>query len=136
MTDSFNGVLEIIKTLSAIVPFLLLGLLSSKVNLKREIRDRQFLMPVFTVVFVILTMIFLKNINDGILGLISGIPKLLDNIIKRGYNRIGYFCSVNSANRALFMPMLRSHKRPHHHYNNRKERRRACVFVVQAYFYL
>ena len=82
MTDSFNGVLEIIKTLSAIVPFLLLGLLSSKVNLKREIRDRQFLMPVFTVVFVILTMIFLKNINDGILGLISGIPKLLDNIIK------------------------------------------------------
>ena len=91
MIDSVNGAFEIIKTLVAIVPFLLLCLLSSKVNLKREIRDRQFLMPVFTVVFVILTMIFLKSINDGILGLLNEIPKLLDNLIKSVPSNIADF---------------------------------------------
>lgn len=81
MTDTTEVILDILKTLSAIVPFLLLCLVSNKVNLKRQIRDRQYLMPVFTVIYVIAAMIFLKNINDQLLSLLRQIPLWIDGLL-------------------------------------------------------
>lgn len=81
MIDSANNILDIFKTLLAIIPFLLLCLVTKKVNLKKEFRDRQFLMPVFSLIFAVVVMLFLKNINDVLLNLIKNIPIWLNNFL-------------------------------------------------------
>ena len=61
--------------LLALLPFLLLALLNKKANLKRAVRDRQFPMPVVTLVYCVLLIIFLGWISQWILtlmGLLAG----------------------------------------------------------------
>ena len=81
MIDSANNIIEIIKTLLAIIPFILLCLASKKVNLKRQFRDRQFLMPIFALVFTVIVMFFLRDINNMLLNLIKNIPIWLNDLL-------------------------------------------------------
>ena len=57
--------------LLALLPFLLLALLNKKANLKRAVRDRQFPMPVLTLVYCVLLIIFLGWINQWLLTLME-----------------------------------------------------------------
>ena len=57
--------------LLALLPFLLLALLNKKANLKRAVRDRQFPMPVVTLVYCVLLIIFLGWISQWILTLME-----------------------------------------------------------------
>lgn len=63
--------------LLALLPFLLLALLNKKANLKRAVRDRQFPMPVVTLVYCVLLVIFLGWIDEWILRLIELLAGLL-----------------------------------------------------------
>ncbi len=85
MINSANNILEIFKTLLAIIPFLLLCFVTKKVNLKKEFRDRQFLMPVFSLIFAVVAMIFLKSINDLLLNLIKNIPIWINEFLNMSW---------------------------------------------------
>ena len=63
--------------LLALLPFLLLALLNTKANLKRSCRDRQFPMPVLTLLYSVVLMVFLDWISKWILMLVQLIADLL-----------------------------------------------------------
>ena len=48
--------------------------LNSKANLKKEIRDRQFLMPLITLIYSVLFLVFTNTVNGWVEQLISLIP--------------------------------------------------------------
>ena len=61
--------------------------LNSKANLKKEIRDRQFLMPLITLIYSVLFLVFTNTVNGWVEQLISLIPT--------GIQRLGtWFSSV------------------------------------------
>ena len=59
------------------IPFILFALLNMKANLKKPVRCKQFLMPIFAFLYCIVIVIFLSKINNLIAGLIYRIPDLL-----------------------------------------------------------
>lgn len=67
----------VLSLLPATLPFLLFALLNAAVNLKKPIRCRQFLMPIFALIYCILAVIFLSDVNDAILGFINRIPEMI-----------------------------------------------------------
>lgn len=66
--------LTLLKVAAATAPTALLCLASGKLNLKPPYRIRQFLMPVFAFIYVLGTMIFAKQICDGMAMLLREIP--------------------------------------------------------------
>lgn len=82
MINSANSIIDIFKTVLAIIPFILLCLASKKVNLKKQFRDRQFLMPLFSLFFAIIVMVFIRNINNSLLDLIKNLPIWFNNFLK------------------------------------------------------
>lgn len=81
MINSANSIFDILKTVLAIIPFIVLCLASKKVNLKKQFRDRQFLMPIFALTFAIVAMVFVRNINNSLLDLIKNIPIWINNFL-------------------------------------------------------
>ena len=79
-----NKVLEalitIAKLVAAVLPFVLLCLLSNKVNLNKTERSKQFLMPIFTLIYVIVAMCLMTRINNWLLKLIENIPKWITSL--------------------------------------------------------
>ena len=67
--------ISLLKMILAILPFALLCIVSAKVNYQKADRSKQYFMPVVTLIYVTLTVIFLKQINDGLMKLIDNIPQ-------------------------------------------------------------
>ena len=75
----------LLKTLFAMVPLVLLFLLSGKVNLDKTIRSRQFLMPLIALVFSLILMPLLGVISEGLITLIRQIPVWLKALAEVGW---------------------------------------------------
>lgn len=75
-----DTLMDILKVLFAASPTILMCLGLKKLNLEKPYRIRQFLMPIFAFVYVLIIMIFSKQICDGLLGLIKAIPGWLGAI--------------------------------------------------------
>ena len=75
-----NKILDLIKLLAAAAPTLALCLAADRLNVKRPYRVRQFLMPILAFIYVIGTMIFYKQICDGIMALINNLPMWLQSL--------------------------------------------------------
>lgn len=69
-------IIEIIKMIIAILPFAVLCFKSKKVNLPETERSRQFLMPIIAVVYTVLAMVLVEDINDWLIRLIKSIPNI------------------------------------------------------------
>ena len=82
MINGFQTIIDILKTALAILPFLGLCFLSKKINLKKPMRNRQFLMPVFAFIFIIAVMIFMSSINTWLLLLIHKIIEWVNTLLK------------------------------------------------------
>ena len=59
-------ILRIAKTLLQFLPFLFLVWLNGKTNLKREYRNRQFPMPVLTLLYCALLLVFFSKIGEWV----------------------------------------------------------------------
>ena len=81
MTNGISAIVDILKTAVAVIPFLLMCLISKKVNLKKPIRDRQFLMPIISLVFILFLMFGMRMINTWMLSLIHNIPVWINGIL-------------------------------------------------------
>ncbi|MBQ5357716.1 MAG: hypothetical protein IIU57_05760, partial [Oscillospiraceae bacterium] len=71
------------------LPFIFFAYLNSKANVKKENRNRQFIMPVFAVVFSILGVVFMDTVSAFLLpkvsmlaGLFDGFLPIIGNIIR------------------------------------------------------
>lgn len=65
------NIFDVIKMLLGVLPFVLFCLVSSKINLSKPNRGRQFLMPVVTAVYCIAAVIFLEKLSALVLGLLD-----------------------------------------------------------------
>lgn len=65
----------IAKMVITIFPFAILCISGAKVNYGKADRSRQYFMPIIAILYVVIAMIFINQINDGLLKLIDNIPK-------------------------------------------------------------
>lgn len=65
------------------LPFVLLALLNMKANLKKPIRCRQFLMPIFALLYCIAAVIFLSKISDLLIGTLNRIPAVFEVLAEK-----------------------------------------------------
>lgn len=75
-----NSVLSFIKLIISFLPFVLFAFLNSKANVKKEVRNRQYIMPVVAVVYSIILLIFLDTLADLCLKLFLLIARLFDKV--------------------------------------------------------
>ena len=67
-------IMRYLRYLLALVPFILFVLLNHKANLKKPVRSRQLLMPVFALIYCILILVFLTRINGWITSFLFWFP--------------------------------------------------------------
>lgn len=65
------NIFDVIKIILGILPFVLFCLVSSKINLSKPNRGRQFLMPIITLVYCIVAVIFLDKLSALVLKLLD-----------------------------------------------------------------
>lgn len=70
-----NMFLSIFKMIIAILPFVVLCFVSIKVNLSKSERSKQFFMPIIALIYAVIAMLLMDNINDWLLKLIKKLPK-------------------------------------------------------------
>jgi len=75
-----SDMIFLIKLAVSFLPFLLFAFLNGKVNTKKEVRNRQYLMPVIAVIYSLVLLIFLDQISDLCLDLFLKIAGLFDKI--------------------------------------------------------
>jgi predicted tellurium resistance membrane protein TerC len=63
------------------LPFIFFAYLNSKANVKKENRNRQFIMPVFAVVFSILGVVFMDTVSAFLLPKVSMLAGLFDGFL-------------------------------------------------------
>ena len=85
MTSGLQQVLDIFKTGAAVLPFLALCFLSRKNNLKKPVRNRQFLMPVFALIYIVALLISIHSINNWLLGILNKIPQWLNSLVNASW---------------------------------------------------
>lgn len=73
-------ILSVAKMILAILPFLILCFVSSKVNFPKSERSRQFFMPIIALVYVIIAMLLMNSINEWLLKLIHNLPKWVSSL--------------------------------------------------------
>ena len=73
--------IQILKRLLAVTPFLLMALLAMKANLKKENRSRQFAMPVLALIICIVAMSFLDRIYRLVCSLLTLVFSLVGRFI-------------------------------------------------------
>ena len=74
-----DTLLRILKLLLPLLPFILFAFLNVKANLKKDMRNRQYLMPVFALLYCILIVVFLNKINELLSGLVNLLPAALNS---------------------------------------------------------
>lgn len=70
---------SLIKNIASALPFFLFCLLTAKCNLDRSQRNKQFLMPIISVIYGVVALIFFSTISTFILNFIYGIPTFFSN---------------------------------------------------------
>ena len=70
-------ILQYFYCLLALLPFVLMVWVNAKANLKREERSKQFLMPIFALIYCILLMVLLDKIHTIAAAIIYAVPNLL-----------------------------------------------------------
>ena len=75
-----DTLIRMARFLLCLLPFILFALLNMKANLKREYRSRQFPMPLITLLYCVVLIIFLSKINEKLTDLIFWLPDFLDNL--------------------------------------------------------
>ena len=70
-----DTILNLAKTLLALLPFVLLCLVGKKANLPQPERSKQFLMVAFSLVYAVVAMCLMNRINEWLLVLLDNIPK-------------------------------------------------------------
>ena len=75
-----NKVLFLIEIAVSFLPFILFAYLNGKVNIKKEKRERQFLMPVLAVIYSGVLLIFLDKIANLVLNLFLRLVDLFEKI--------------------------------------------------------
>lgn len=72
-----NVIIEIIKILIAILPFILLCVADNAANLKKVDRSRQFAIPVAAFIYMIAAMVWQDRVNEVLISLIRGFPNII-----------------------------------------------------------
>ena len=62
-----DSIVSLVKPTAYLAPFILLALLNMKANLKKEYRSCQFLMPIITLVYCIIAVVFLNRISEWLI---------------------------------------------------------------------
>lgn len=75
-----NTILFIVKMLIAILPFVVLCIVNRKVNLPQIERNKQYLMPVITLVYLILSASLMTFIDNLILGFFDKLPGWISSV--------------------------------------------------------
>ena len=99
--------IDLLKHLLAILPFILLCLRSKKTNLPESDRSRQYPMPVIAILYSIVCMFFIDSINDWLFNLINDIPRWISGLANYSWMPAGignFFISIGS----FLMRLIRS----------------------------
>lgn len=75
-----SDILFFIELLLSFLPFVLFVFLNSKANVKKKVRNRQYIMPVVAVVYSVVLLIFLNDLAELLPQLLLGLADLLDRI--------------------------------------------------------
>lgn len=73
-------IVRMARYLLCLLPFILFALLNMKANLKRQYRSRQFLMPILTLLYCVVLIVFLNKINMQLAILINRLPELMNDL--------------------------------------------------------
>lgn len=113
-----NNVLFFIKLAISFLPFVIFVLLNSKANMKKEIRYKQYLMPVIAVVYSIVLLIFMNSLSKLVTKLFVKLADVFDRIdlsvvadfIREIYSSWGIYLTAvlfNTAAMVLFIIIKR-----------------------------
>lgn len=80
--------LNFIKIVLGVIPFVILCLANSKINLNKANRSRQFLMPIITLIFCVLGVVFLDTVNTWIFKLFTLLGKYIPFLQKVSWQAI------------------------------------------------
>ena len=75
-----SDILFYLKLLASFLPFLLFAFLNNKANVKKENRNRQYLMPVISVIYSIVVLIFMKQLSELFTTIYFAFANLFDKI--------------------------------------------------------
>ena len=79
-------ILELLKPLLAILPFLILCLRNRKVNMPSSDRSRQYPMAVIAILYSVVCMIYIDSITSWLFDLINNIPLWISNLATKLYS--------------------------------------------------
>lgn len=71
--------LRILKIVLPLIPFVLFAFLNMRANLKKELRSRQYLMPVFAFLYCVLILLLLNKIHGWLEYLLRALPNALNS---------------------------------------------------------
>lgn len=100
-------ILNIVKMISALLPFIILCFVSRKLNLPRSERSKQFFMPVIALIYVIIAMLLMNSVNEWLIKLLNSLPKRISALagvswmpknVGAAFARIGGFIGSLLAN--------------------------------------
>ena len=80
-----NDIGSFLKLIVSFLPFVLFAVLNGKANVKKEVRNRQYLMPVFAVIYSVVLLAFLDKISDWLRDLLLRLADVLDNVQFLGF---------------------------------------------------
>ena len=75
-----NKILFYIELIVSFLPFILFVFLNNKANMKKEIRNRQYWMPVFALIYSVVMLIFLNKFSDLLMNLFLMLAGLFEKI--------------------------------------------------------
>ena len=83
-----NNMSFFLKLIVSIIPFVLLILANGGANVKREIRNRQYLMPLVAVIYSIVLLILMDKLSNACLNMTSALAEKLESISVTAAERI------------------------------------------------
>ena len=82
-------IVRMARYLICLLPFILFALLNMKANLKKQYRSRQFLMPILTLLYCVVLIVFLNKINTQLAVLFNRLPELLNALALKAAGVLG-----------------------------------------------
>lgn len=73
-----NNIVFFMQLVASFLPFMLFCLLNSKANMKKEIRNRQYFMPIIAIIYSIVLFIFLNKVSSMLAGLFLQLAGLFE----------------------------------------------------------
>lgn len=110
-----NDISSFTKIIVSFLPFILFAILNGKANTKKEVRNRQYPMPVFAVVYSAVLLILLKKVSDLLQDLFYKLAGLIDKVnflgfiadmIRNMYDTWGVYLSLILFNTAALLAYI------------------------------